>query len=90
MQVSQIDAVSPRRATRVGGVVKRIGVAPRQGVPALEVVIADGSGDAVAVFTGRRQIGGIRHGAVIVIEGIARAERDRTVFLNPAYTLVAD
>jgi hypothetical protein len=88
--VARIDHLEPRRVTRIGGEVKRIGSAPRQGVAALEVVVSDGSGDAVAVFTGRRQIGGIDHGRLVVFEGIVREERGRKVFLNPAYTLVAD
>jgi len=90
LRVVPIDTLEPRRVSRVGGEVKRIGSAPRQGVPALEVVVSDGSGDAVAVFTGRRQIGGIEHGRLVVFEGIVRDERGRKVFLNPAYTLVAD
>ena len=85
-----IGDLTARRVSRVGGEVKRIGRAPRQGVPALEVVVADGTGDAVAVFTGRRQIAGIEHGRLLVLEGIVRDERGRKVLLNPAYTLVAD
>ena len=88
--VASIGTLEPRRATRVGGEVKRIGSAPRQGVPALEIVVSDGSGDAVAVFTGRREISGFQQGRLVVFEGVARQERGRTVFLNPAYTLVAD
>ena len=63
-------------------------VAPRHGVPSLEVVVSDGTGDAVAVFTGRRSIAGIEHGRGMVIEGVAREERGRRIMLNPAYTLI--
>jgi hypothetical protein len=90
LDVVPIDELGPRQVRRFGGEVKRIGCAPRQGVPALEVVVSDGTGDAVAVFTGRRAIGGVDHGRLIVLEGIVREERGRKVVLNPAYTLVAD
>ena len=83
-----IGSVALREPVRVGGEVKRMGVAPRQGVPSLEVVVSDGTGDAVAVFTGRRSIAGIEHGRGMVIEGVAREERGRCIILNPAYTLI--
>ena len=63
-------------------------VAPRHGIPALEVVLSDGTGDAIAVFTGRRAIGGIEHGRAMMIEGIAHEERGRRIMMNPAYTLL--
>lgn len=90
MGLTHIGEVGNRQSAKVGGEVKRLQIAPRQGVPSLEVVICDGTGDAIAVFTGRRAIGGIEHGKAVVIEGLAREERGRRVMLNPAYTLVAD
>jgi hypothetical protein len=83
-----IATASLRESVRVGGEVKRMSVAPRHGVPSLEVVVSDGTGDAVAVFTGRRSIAGIEHGRGMVIEGVAREERGRRIMLNPAYTLI--
>ena len=61
---------------------------PRSGVPSLEIVVCDGTGDAVAVFTGRRAVGGLEHGRGVLIEGVAHDERGRRVILNPAYTLL--
>jgi RecG-like helicase len=90
LNLVHIDQVGNRQTVKVGGEVKRLHVAPRHGVPSLEVVICDGTGDAVAVFTGRRSIGGIEHGRALVVEGLARDERGRRVMMNPAYTLVAD
>lgn len=90
LDLVHIGDVGDRQEVRVGGEVKRMLVAPRQGVPSLEVVICDGTGDAVAVFTGRRSIGGIEHGRAVVIEGLAREERGRRIMLNPAYTLIVD
>ena len=64
-------------------------MAPRAGSPTLEVVVSDGTGEAVAVFTGRRRIGGVDHGRGMLLEGVAHHERGRLVVLNPAYTLLA-
>ena len=89
LAVTRIDTLRCRESARIGGEVKRIRVAPRQGIPAVEVVISDGTGDAIAVFTGRRSIPGIEHGRAMVIEGVVRDERGRRVMLNPAYTLIA-
>ena len=61
---------------------------PRAGSPALEVTFSDGSGRAVAVFTGRKRLGGVDCGRRIVFDGVGRNERGRMVVLNPAYTIV--
>jgi hypothetical protein len=84
-----IASITCRRRLTICGEVKRMRIAPRQGVPALEVVISDGTGDAVAVFTGRRSIGGIENGRAIAIEGMAREDRGRRIMMNPAYTLLS-
>ena len=86
--LTRIDEVPCRRLSAVGGEVKRMCIAPRSGIPSFEVVVSDGTGDAVAVFTGRRSIPGVEHGRGLVIEGVARDERGRRIFLNPAYTLL--
>lgn len=88
--LTPIGQLKSRESARVGGEVKRIRVAPRHGIPALEVVVSDGTGDAVAVFTGRRSIPGIEHGRAIMIEGVVRDDRGRRIMLNPAYTLVPE
>ena len=89
LDVLAIEKLEYRVSTRVAGEIKRIMVAPRKGIPALEVVLSDGTGDAVAVFTGRRHIAGLEHGRAVIIEGVAHDERGRRVMLNPAYTLIA-
>ena len=73
---------------RVGGEVKRVIVAPRNGVPNLEVMVSDGTAAITAVFAGRRRIPGIDHGRAIVLEGRAVDLGGRAVIFNPAYTLV--
>ena len=86
--VTPIDELTHRVPVRVGGEVKRVIVAPRNGVPNLEVMLTDGTGTITAIFAGRRIIPGIEHGRAIVLEGVAVDERDRSVIYNPAYTLV--
>src|SRR3954471_2110497 len=89
LELTPINELAVRTRARVGGEVTRMRVAPRDGVPSFEVVVCDGTGDAVAVFTGRRSIGGIEHGRAMIIEGVARDERGRRTMLNPSYTLIA-
>jgi hypothetical protein len=87
-ELTQIDRVPLRVPIRVGGEVTRMRITPRSGAPALEVVVSDGTGDLVALFTGRRSIGGMTNGRGVLFEGVAHEERGRTVLLNPAYTLL--
>ncbi len=85
----RIDAAPRRRPTRVCGEVQSLRVVPRAGSPSLEITVSDGTGKAVALFTGRRRIAGLDCGRGVVLEGVARTERGRLVLLNPAYTLLA-
>ena len=77
-----------RVRTRVAGEITSIRVVPRAGSPSLEVNVNDGTGLAVAIFTGRRSIPGVTPGKGIALEGVARAQRNHKVLLNPAYTLI--
>jgi len=77
-----------RKHVKLAGEIKRIRTVPRSGVPALEIVVSDGTADATVVFTGRRSVGGLEHGRGLVVEGVAHDERGRCVILNPAYTLL--
>ena len=83
-----IAQASKREPLIVAGEVQRMRIVPRAGSPSLEVVVSDGSGEAIAVFTGRRSLGGVEHGRCVLLEGVAHDERGRTVLLNPAYTLL--
>lgn len=89
LSLTPIGQMVLRTPVRVGGEVKRMRIAPRNGVAAFEIVLSDGTGDVVAVFTGRRSIAGIEHGRAIVVEGVGHDERGHRVLLNPAYTLLA-
>jgi hypothetical protein len=87
--ITNLDEVVPRQPIRVGGEIHRVVIAPRHGVPTLEVVVSDGRASITAVFTGRRKIIGIEHGRTVILEGVAVPEQDGLVIFNPAYTLVA-
>jgi hypothetical protein len=89
LHLTPLSEVELRRPIRVGGEVSRIVIAPRSGVPTLEVMVTDGTGTITAVFTGRRRIAGLEHGRAVILEGVAVRERDQTLVFNPAYTLVA-
>ena len=88
MTVTPMSELACRTPARVGGEITRMRIAPRSGVPAFEITVSDGTGSAVAVFTGRRHLGGVEHNRAILLEGVAHDERGRRVMLNPAYTLL--
>lgn len=85
---SRIADAVPRTQVVVSGEVKAIQVVPRAGSPWLEVTVGDGTGKAVAVFTGRRRIGGLEPGRGVVLEGMAGEHGGRLQLMNPAYTLL--
>ena len=86
--LTPIAEAPARRPIRIGGEVRGSRVVPRAGVMALEVVVGDGTGEAVAIFSGRRAIRGLGPGRGVLVEGVARSQDGRLLFLNPAYTLL--
>lgn len=89
LDVVPIGDAPLRVPVRIGGEVQETSVVPRQaGTPHLEITVADGTGRATAVFTGTTHIGGLALGQGVLLEGVARSERGRTLLLNPAYTLL--
>ena len=82
-----IANASPRVRIRVAGDIVRVRTVPTSGQPTLEIRVDDGSGYVTAVWFGRRSIGGLTLGRRVTIEGVARVERGRLVFANPAYDL---
>jgi len=82
-------ADAPRRTNvLMAGEVQGLQVVPHSGSPWLEVTISDGSARAVAVFTGRKRLGGVDCGRRILLEGVTREERGRVLVVNPAYTII--
>jgi hypothetical protein len=86
--VQPISGAPTRTPVLLAGEVQGLQVVPRAGSPSLEVTISDGTGRAVAVFTGRKRLGGLDPGRRVLIEGVGRTERGRMIVLNPAYTIV--
>jgi hypothetical protein len=86
--VTPIAEAPTRTPVVLVGEVQSLQVVPRAGSPSLEVTIDDGSGRAVAVFTGRKRLGGVDCGRRVILEGVGRQDRTRIVLLNPAYTIV--
>lgn len=85
----EIAAVVPRRRVQVIGEVTRMRARPTSGLPSLAVTLSDGTGTVVAVWTGRRAIGGITLGRRLLLDGVPRRVGERLEFVNPAYTLLA-
>ncbi len=77
-----------RCQVRVAGEITSLRVVNRAGCPSLEATLDDGTGCALAVFTGRRAIRGLDPGRGVVLEGVMRRERNRLTLINPAYTLL--
>lgn len=85
---SSVAEATDRGLVRIRGEVAGLQVVPRAGAPSLEVTVDDGSGRAVAVFTGRRRVGGLDPGRPVQVEGMGRREKGRLTLINPAYTLL--
>lgn len=83
-----IDEAPLRQPVRVAGEVRSVTFVPRASSPTLEVSISDGTGKAVAVFLGRRRIGGLSPGRGILLEGILQQDHSRLVLINPVYLLL--
>ena len=86
--VTPIGEAPTRVPITLAGEVQGLQVVPRAGSPSLEVTISDGTGRAIAVFTGRRRLAGLDCGRRVVIEGVGRTERNRILVVNPSYTIV--
>ncbi len=67
----------------------RMHARPTSGLPSLAVTLSDGTGTVVAVWTGRRAIGGITLGRRLLLDGVPRRVGDRLEFVDPAYTLLS-
>ena len=78
----------PGQPTTVSGVLRSVTLRPREGVPAVEAELYDGSGHLLVVWLGRRQIHGIDPGRGIVVAGRITNNTDRPTIFNPRYTLL--
>ena len=62
---------------------------PWAGNPALECTLADETGSIIVVFFGRREIGGVRLGTIMTVNGVAGEHHGMRAILNPEYTIIS-
>jgi RecG-like helicase len=79
---------APRQRVCVAGKVVRMTARPTSGQPALAVSVSDDTATVTAVWTGRREIGGVTLGRRIAISGVPVKRGDHLEFTNPDYTLL--
>lgn len=77
-----------RQRATVHGVIRSVTLRPRQGVPALEAELYDGSGTLDLVWLGRREISGIEPGRRGTFEGLVCGVDGRRTVYNPRYELL--
>ena len=79
-----------RHPARVVGRVKTLRVQPWSGVPTLQCVLVDGSGESITlVFLGRRSIPGIRNGTMMTAEAMVGKHDGKLAMINPTYELTS-
>jgi hypothetical protein len=78
-----------RERVVISGVVRSVILRPREGVPALEAELYDGSASVDLVWLGRRQIAGIEPGRRLRVEGLVCQMGGRPMIYNPRYELRA-
>jgi hypothetical protein len=82
-----VEALANRSRARVAGVIRSVTLRPREGVPAVEAELYDGSGALDLVWLGRREIAGIAPGRRLQAEGMVCVVGGRKTVFNPAYEL---
>ncbi len=83
-----IKTCEDRQQVALTGTVATVTITPREGHPALEVELRDGSGSVTLVWLGRRQIPGIDCGRTIKVWGRISCHEGRRIMYNPRYELV--
>lgn len=86
--VVAIAEVAPRAMVRIAGVVSAVTRSTSMDSPRLTVTVSDGTGEVEAQFLGRREISGIKPGALLVLEGRFCDHDGRLAAHNPVYELV--
>lgn len=90
-QVGCISAATAgnRVQVQLSGVIRSVVLRPRQGVPALEAELYDGTGAVDVVWLGRRRIAGIEPGRRAKVCGLVCQIDGRPTIFNPRYELRA-
>ncbi len=94
-EVAEADATPvahcpDRDVVCVTGTLRAVTLRPRDGVPALEADLYDGSGSVTLVWLGRRTIAGVAPGRSLVARGRVRRDEAGVVMFNPDYELRTD
>ena len=84
---SAVSSLTPREKGRATGVLRSVVLRPREGVPAVEAELYDGSGALDLVWLGRRTIAGIEPGRRVTVDGMVCEVQGRRTMFNPAYEL---
>ena len=82
-----IAEADDRALVKVCGLLSKVTLRPRAGVPALLAELYDGSGTLQLIWLGRRQIPGIEPGRSLVAEGRVTVQQGRRTMFNPRYEL---
>ncbi|MDN5911013.1 MAG: OB-fold nucleic acid binding domain-containing protein, partial [Brevibacterium sp.] len=86
--VISVQDLAPRQMSRIAGVVSAVTQSCSGDSPRLHITVADGTGEVHAQFLGRREISGIRPGALIVLEGRFCSHDGALKAHNPVYELI--
>ena len=87
--VIPIADVRWRDHVKVAGKVRAMRIQPwAEKVASLELTLGDSTGGVTVVFLGRREIGGVKLGAHMVVEGRVSEARNLLTILNPSYELL--
>ncbi len=76
-----------RQRVCVAGTLRAVTLRPVGGVPTVEAELWDGTGTISLVWLGRRRIGGIGPGRVVLARGRLSYADGRRVMYNPVYEL---
>lgn len=83
-----IRTCEDRQQVSLTGTISSVTLTPRDGHPALEVELRDGSGAVTLVWLGRRQIAGVDPGRTIKVWGRISCHEGRRLVYNPRYELL--
>jgi hypothetical protein len=83
----RLDQMELRKPNLMAGEVRSVRIVPRAGADALEATVSDGHGAVIAVFLGRRRIGGISPGRRLRLHGVPFRVRNQVVVHNPLFEL---
>ncbi len=82
-----IGELELRKVGRTVGEIRSVRIVPRAGAAAVEATVTDGDDSIIAVFLGRRRVGGISTGRRLEIEGMVARDGNRKLMFNPIYEL---